>query len=248
MKTKINKKIIFPILLILVLVILSLIVGIAINSTKDNKEYTAETAKEDFTYTVLGESIIIDSYIGKKADVVVPAKIDGIIVNAIGPNAFFNSDVESVTLPVTLTTINMSAFSNCKNLKKIELPDNLEILGAFAFSECEKLEKISIPEKISIIRVSTFEGCSALQTVKFSDEITEIGENAFRGTAIKNISLPEKVSIIRPYAFAECDSLTKVKIPDSLISITDTTFDYQNITFEINNNEKITEFINKIKE
>lgn len=248
MKIKTNKKLTFhPILLPLILVVLFLIVGITVSSNKDNKEYTAETAKEDFTYTVLGESIIIDSYIGEDTNVVVPAKIDGVVVNSIGPNAFFDSKVESVKLPNTLTTINMSAFYSCKNLKQIELPAGLETLGAYAFADCIRLEKISIPEKIDIICISTFENCNALKTVMFGSEITEIGERAFKGTAIESVSLPEKLSIIRPYAFAECNNLKKVNIPDSLISITDTTFNYQDITFKINNNEKIKTFIEEMQ-
>ena len=247
MKIKMNKSKLYPVLAILAFVILAIIVGALLSNNTTNEELTTETAKEKFTYTVLGESIIIDSYIGEDTNVVVPAKIDGVVVNSIGPNAFANKDVVSVLLPDTITAINISAFSNCTKLKDINLPDSLEFLAAYSFYKCESLEEITIPDKIVVVCISTFEDCTNLKKVKFGEELTEIGERAFKNTSVENIVLPDKLSIIRYYAFDGCENLTKVKIPNSLISVADNSFIYKNISFNIDDNQKVEEFINNLK-
>jgi len=78
----------------------------------------------------------LDAYMGiKEKVVVIPEGVE-----VIGRYAFLeNSKLEEVILPQTLKKIEMSAFDNCKKLKKVHIFSNINI-DAYAFSGCDNLE------------------------------------------------------------------------------------------------------------
>lgn len=80
------------------------------------------------------ENDVLDSYIGKSEHVFVN------FANKIGYGAFENnSNIKSVELASSVTTIFNAAFKNCKNLKSIIIPQNVSSIGENAFSGCDKL-------------------------------------------------------------------------------------------------------------
>ena len=65
-------------------------------------------------------------------------------VTTIHANAFYSTDVVSVSIPATLTTIGDCAFTkSC--LKSITIPANVSTIGQGAFESCEALTTITIP-------------------------------------------------------------------------------------------------------
>ncbi|MGN1338855.1 MAG: leucine-rich repeat protein [Oscillospiraceae bacterium] len=66
--------------------------------------------------------------------------------------------------------------------------------------------EVEIPEVLEIPDV--IDGCT----------VTKIGDNAFRGTKLKNIALPEHLYMIGKNAFSAC-TLGSIAFPDSLMSI-----------------------------
>lgn len=71
------------------------------------------------------------------------------------------SNLESVTLPSTLKTIDACAFSDT-GLTQIDLPDGLEEIGDCAFTDT-KFTSIRIPESVECIRGGTFAGAAVEQ-------------------------------------------------------------------------------------
>ena len=73
----------------------------------------------DFTYSVGDDGgITINEYNGEDARVVIPEKIDGKNVTAIGKCVFEdNETITDVVLPNTVKEIGYKAFAKCKNLK-----------------------------------------------------------------------------------------------------------------------------------
>ncbi|MDE7215091.1 MAG: leucine-rich repeat domain-containing protein, partial [Clostridia bacterium] len=90
-------------------------------------------------------------------------------ITSIGANAFeWCANLESVTLPESLTEICGSAFLGCENLKEIRLPKNLTSIGPEAFKDCRALKSITIPENVANIGAHAFENCVNLTEINYN--------------------------------------------------------------------------------
>jgi len=75
-----------------------------------------------------GKSITIDKYKGKATEVNIPAKIQNLPVTEIGSNAFpLMSEVTSVTIPDSVTTIVDSAFYGCPTLTSVTFQGTIPV-------------------------------------------------------------------------------------------------------------------------
>lgn len=116
-------------------------------------------------------------------------------VKVIGAYAFFDSELEQVTLPVGLETIDTSAFDGCKKLRTIELPQSLKELGIYAFDGCVTLSCVIIPDLIKEIKSGTFGYCVNLRNVHIGASIENINGFAFTGsTSLQTFTVSENNS------------------------------------------------------
>ena len=79
----------------------------------------------------------------------------------------------SYTIPKTVTTIDLSAFEQCRDLTAITLPSSLITIKNFAFKDCSKLTTISIPSSVKYIGSSAFYFCKAL-TSFYANPVTPV--------------------------------------------------------------------------
>lgn len=91
-----------------------------------------------FTYEVKGGTATLTSYTGNQTEVIIPAEVDGYAVTALGDNLFKDSNVTSVTLPASVTTIGWFAFYGCKSLQSVTLSEAVTTIGYAAFDGCPK--------------------------------------------------------------------------------------------------------------
>lgn len=120
------------------------------------------------------------------------------------------SNLITVSLPDTVTTIKADAFELCTSLTNINLPSNITSLGSETFYGCIKLNKVENFENtgITIIPASCFRGCSALKDIVLNNSITKIGKYAFQDcNDLTWTSLPDSVTIIEENAFNNCKQL-----------------------------------------
>ena len=96
--------------------------------------------------------IIIERYVGKGGDVVIPAQFDGLPVLIIGSDAFAGNDlnITSVVIPENITDIAGSAFRYNK-LTSVTFPRSLQRVGSNAFENCTSLTDVRIPSGHTII-------------------------------------------------------------------------------------------------
>src|SRR6202000_1259065 len=71
-----------------------------------------------FTYSDNGDgTATITGYTGTNGNVTIPATIDGLTVNQLGPNAFANNNyLTSISVPASVTSIGNDAVANSPNL------------------------------------------------------------------------------------------------------------------------------------
>ncbi len=84
-------------------------------------------------------------------------------VTVVGAYAFNGCDqLENITVPNTLKSINDHAFKKCDSLKKINIPEGVYSIGREAFRSCGNLSEIIIPSTTEVIDSSAFMECRSL--------------------------------------------------------------------------------------
>ncbi len=163
--------------------------------------------------------------------------------------------LESVILPLSVTSIGSNAFGYCSHLSSINLPDNLDTIGKNAFTHCDSLKKIVIPESVKYIDESAFTGCSGVDTIVFNAINCNINVNSYGNCSpfdglrnkafivgnkvtqipwflcyhmrnLREIIIPNSVKTIASRAFCNCDSLSIVELGDSVNYIGEWSFGY----------------------
>ena len=181
---------------------------------ESNVEYTDSSAFE-FDYG----SGTITGYTGSDTDVVIPERIGGVKVEAIGSAAFGNSNITSVVIPEGVTSIGSSAFEGCDLLASVTIPEGVTSIDVYAFNYCDNLKSIIIPGSVKVWEYA-FYGCTGLESVEIKEGAEKVGEYAFGNcTALTSVTIPESVTRIDDSAFYGCCKLTGVTIPENTKNI-----------------------------
>lgn len=91
----------------------------------------------------------------------------------IGDSAFMFSQIESIKLPDSLTTIEGWAFQGC-TIRSIEMPDTITEMGELAFRWCGELENVRLSRGLTEIPQQAFEGCPRLNHLVIPSNIEKI--------------------------------------------------------------------------
>ena len=146
-------------------------------------------------------------------------------VTSIGDAAFcYCYALTSIVIPNTVTRIGWSAFRYCYDLTSINIPSSVTFIDECAFEDCESLTSIEIPEGVKSIKRYTFFGCDRLESVVIPNSVQSIGDYAFFWcSSLNSINLPNKLRTIGEYAFRSCP-FTSITIPKSVTKINDRAF------------------------
>jgi len=133
---------------------------------------------------------------------------------SIGSSAFsWCKNLKKVLLPNSLQKIELQTFAFCDNLTDITFPTNLTSIEAYAFRSCSSLKTIFLPSSLQTIGTWAFIDCSNLTEINFptNSKLTTIGISAFgKCPNLTDISLPRNLTLIKDSAFKECEKLAKV--------------------------------------
>ena len=84
----------------------------------------------------------------------------------------------SAVLPQTVTKIEESAFSET-NIESVTMPNSITEIGAYAFYGCRYLKGATIPDGVKEIKVGTFMNCPEMTTLTISRSVEYIADGAF---------------------------------------------------------------------
>ena len=115
-------------------------------------KWLEENSPTEFGFVDKGSYLVISEYLGESKSVVAPAYVGGKPVGAVDVNCFaFNTTIESITLPYTVTRIGVGAFRYCYNLQSILIGGNIDHLDRSVFDACYALKDIYVYGEISNI-------------------------------------------------------------------------------------------------
>lgn len=203
-----------------------------LNKYKEDEvvEYFETIGDETFHFEMVdSESVSVVKYEGKDVAhaVVIPAKLKGFNVVAIGDNAFLDSSkINAVSFPESVTSIGKFAFANCSMLTSVTLPAHIASIGDGAFYGCGALASFAIEgEALETIPYAAFMNCTALTTVTIANGVKNVDKSAFFGcTALTAVTVNEGVESIGTQAFQNCTNLATVVLPASVTQIGDYAF------------------------
>ena len=233
-------------------------------------EATVDGYKYAYTVNADGNATITD-FLGPVAststgsyDITIPEKLDDHPVTGLGESSFsgiyspdhpknytllsFCNQIQSVTIPESVTSIGKSAFEHCSNLDSLIINGvATSMIGAYAFASCTSLTSLSLVGSFQTIGDCAFASCgmtsltidatitsiekyafssSSLTSLSLTGNIQEIGDYAFANcTSLTSLSLTGNVQKIGDYAFSSCSSLNTATLPKSLTSIGSYAFD-----------------------
>lgn len=183
----------------------------------------SDPAQAQFTYTTNDGAITITGYTGGAAAVTIPDTIEGYPVTTIGTDAFkFNGQLSSITLPSSLTSIEIGAFSST-GLKEIVIPDGTTNIGSGVFLN-SALINITLPASVVSIGSDTFNSTHVTNVILPSN-LASISDGLFGNClSLQSVSIPSSVTSIGSYAFGTCFNLLGISIPNSVANIGDAAF------------------------
>lgn len=175
-----------------------------------------EKGSEGLTFVKTNIGYNVADYKGTDKNVVIPAVYEGESVYGVEENAFFgNQNIESVELPLSVSSMGVSAFEGCTSLKEITLSKGVSSIGHRAFYGCISLDKIDFSYTQSIGDYA-FYGCKSLKKAELGEDVTYVGDRAFYGCiSLEKAVIPDWVMIIYDYTFYGCASLKDLKIGEN---------------------------------
>ena len=162
--------------------------------------------------------------------------------------AFANiTNLQSIDIPNSVTSIGKSAFENCTELQSIDIPNSVTSIGDRIFANCTNLASIDIPNSVTVINSSMFSGCKNLTSIAIDNSNpiydSRDNSNAIIETASNKLVLASNKTVIPPsvtsigerafIAFDEEYASKEITIPATVTSIEKDAFrGVMNVCFE----------------
>lgn len=104
-------------------------------------------------------------------------------ITAIGQTTCFElSNVTTISLPDSVSSIGIGAFGYCSSLSSIVLPSSLETIEPSTFVDCDSLTNVVISNGVVSIDDYAFGDCGVLETIVIPESVTNIHYDAFRNS------------------------------------------------------------------
>lgn len=201
----------------------------------DNSNTTTVSPASDFEYKASDGQATIEKYIGTRKDVIIPEKIDDCTVVSINICAFAETDIESVVIPDSVTTIWNRAFYKCENLHTVDMGNGVETLIDEPFKNCPKLKNLKLSPNLKKSTDAAFSGCESLKELHIPKTFSAWNMEMFYGNSLTKLTFEDGLESVGAYAcFWNDGTLKEVTFPASIKKLGEWTFNtgVENAYFE----------------
>ena len=136
---------------------------------------------------------------------------------------YMNEGLTSVLIERGLTAIPVRAFEGC-DIQELSLPNSVQSIDDYAFQGNINMESANLGTSIKSIGAYAFNECAKLSYISFSDELTSIGDYAFQKTGLLSVTIPNKVNSLGKYCFSQAANLSSVTLGTNCRTIQEGTF------------------------
>ena len=158
-----------------------------INYTVISEEKKTCKTKEGLSYPELAGNTVT-------GNLILPSNPNGYTLVRIGNYSFKdNSDLISVTIPESVTSLGAECFSRCTSLASVSLPESVISLGESCFSKCTSLASINIPEAVTSLGDYCFYRCTSLTSLTIPESVTSLGKSCFSGCNLRPLLLEGEI-------------------------------------------------------
>ncbi|MBP5595346.1 MAG: leucine-rich repeat protein [Pseudobutyrivibrio sp.] len=142
-----------------------------------------------------------------------------------------SSDIISITIPSSVTSLGTNCFYGCSSLTSITIPSSVTSLGSSCFNGCYALTSITIPSAVTSLPNYCFSGCSSLTSITIPSSVTSLGGYCFNNcSSLTSITIPSAVTFLPRFSFSGCSNLTKVYFAGNPPTLGEDAFSGDNFT------------------
>ena len=125
----------------------------------------------------------------------------------------YANDINKIVIEEGVTGIGKAAFVYCMNVDSVSIPSTVTEIRYYAFHNCTALTDLVIPEGVVSIGERAF-NYTGLRSVELPSSLREIGTKAFHESSLLEVYIPENVSSIGENAFGSCNKLTGIWVDE----------------------------------
>lgn len=133
-------------------------------------------------------------------------------IETIGDYAFSGTDIESITIPDSVTSMGSDAFSYCDNVTELTIPGSIKTIANSAFFSMDNLETVTILDGVETIEKYAFCGSPKLTTVILPDSVSSLGAGCFQRTGLTELYIPLGVTSFSTDTVLVCNSLAEYSV------------------------------------
>lgn len=139
-------------------------------------------------------------------------------LTTLSNDCFNYTKVRKISNLGSITTV--TGFRYCSELESVVLPETITTIDGNAFSDCLKLKSINIPETVTTIRPGIFNNCTSLVIDElYLPNLQTLGAQSFNNVQrISRITSLGQITTIPNMCFikVQCDSII---LPDTLLTL-----------------------------
>ena len=150
------------------------------------------SVNQKFVVGVFRYCVITENKTAKTGTVgVAAANASSISGEVVIPESVTNGGITYTVTKIQYDQIsgNLKGFYGCSNITSIVIPNTVTTINSSSFKNCTKLTNVVLPNSLTELNESLFEGCSLLTEITIPENVTKIGSKCFDGTNLKSVTI-----------------------------------------------------------
>ena len=128
--------------------------------------------------------------------IIIPSTVKRIEQNAFKNNTTLETVIIQERNGEGVEYIGQYAFEGCSNLQSINLPDTITTIAYQCFRNCTKLDNVKLPNKLITLSSQTFQNCTNLKNLELSENLETLAYESLLNTSLTKLKFPPNLKRI----------------------------------------------------